>query len=81
MGTNKMNKSDVKIFFDLYLHESGETYKANRYVCLERAGFKPEEEELKKIIKQRVEGVDSAFHEMNRRMLARLMRLKDEVND
>lgn len=76
-----MNKADVKVFFDLYFNTSGEQYLANRYVQLEKKGFKPEEIELEKIIKLRVTGVDSAFHEMNRVMLYKLMKLKDSVPD
>lgn len=75
-----MTKSDVRKFFDLYFRTSDEVYLSNRYISIEKRGFKPEGDELKKIIKQRVEGVDSAFHEMNRVMLSRL-KLMDEVNE
>jgi hypothetical protein len=73
-----MKKADVKEFFDLYFLTSGQVYASNRYVSIEKAGFKPEEEELKKIIKQRIEGVDSIMHEMNRVMLYKLINLKDK---
>jgi len=74
-----MNKADVQVFFDLYFKTSGEVYRGNRYVILKRNGFKPDEEKQRKIVEQRVEGVDSAFHEMNRVMLYKLLKMKDEA--
>jgi hypothetical protein len=80
-GEFNMKKADVQVLWDLYFKTSEEAYKTNRYVVLDKKGFKPEETELKKIIKQRVEGVDSLCHEMNRLMLSKLMGLRDKAEE
>jgi hypothetical protein len=76
-----MKKSEVKKIYDEFFQLSGRVYAANRYVALERKGFKPEEAELQRIIKQRVEGVDSAFHEINRYVMGWLLKLKDDAEE
>ena len=74
-----MKKTDVQIFFDLYLRTMDEVYLSNRYVVLEKRGFKLNEAELKNIIHQRVEGVDSMAHEMNRVLLSKLLKMKEQA--
>lgn len=73
-----MTKQEAQKVFYWYFAMSSEAYLSNRYVMIEKKGFKPEEVELQKVIKQRVEGVDSLYHEMNRRALGWLIKLKDE---
>jgi len=72
-----MTKSEVKSIRDDYFRISGEVYCCNRYVSIQKT--KPEDLEIRKIITQRVEGVDSLCHEMNRMMLHYFSKLEDKA--